>query len=160
VTVSTRWRRCSRRSGSRRASLVTSRKERSAVYYSLASPHVADLLAVARLILTGVLSGQAELLQDLRGSAAGKRADSTVVSGDPALVGAENLCHQAILMNHASGTVAPLDPELIQVGDAIGQRAQRRGLVQGSVRPVLVAEIRVLAQHDHQMPLIPYQGPV
>ena len=29
-------------------------------------------------------------------------------------------------MNHASGTVAPLDPELIQVGDAIGQRAQRR----------------------------------
>jgi hypothetical protein len=38
-------------------------------------------------------------------------------------------------MDHASGTVAPLDPELIQVGDAIGQRAQRRGLVQGSVRP-------------------------
>jgi hypothetical protein len=35
-------------------------------------------------------------------------------------------------MNHASGTIAPLDPELIQVGDAIGQRAQRSGLVQGS----------------------------
>ena len=31
-------------------------------------------------------------------------------------------CQQAILMNHASGTVAPLDPELIQVGDAIGRR--------------------------------------
>jgi hypothetical protein len=30
-------------------------------------------------------------------------------------VDAENLCHQAILVNHASGTVAPLDPELIQV---------------------------------------------
>jgi hypothetical protein len=29
-------------------------------------------------------------------------------------------------MNHASGTVAPLDPEPIQVGDAIGQRAQQR----------------------------------
>ena len=29
-------------------------------------------------------------------------------------------------MNHASGTVTPLDPELIQVGDAIGQRAQLR----------------------------------
>src|SRR5260370_31026134 len=52
-------------------------------------------------------------------------------------VGAENICHQAVLMNHASGAVAPLDPELIQVGDAIGQRAQRRGLVQGSVRPVV-----------------------
>ncbi len=62
-------------------------------------------------------------------------------------------------MDRASGTVTPLDPELIQVGDAIGQRAQRRGLVQGSVRPMPVAEVLVLAQHDHQMPLIPYQGP-
>ena len=53
----------------RRANLVTSRKEGSTVYYSLASPHVADLLALARLILTGVLSGQAELLNDLRASA-------------------------------------------------------------------------------------------
>jgi hypothetical protein len=50
--------------------------------------------------------------------------------------------------------------ELIQVGDVIGQRAQRRGLVQGSVRPVPVVEVLVLAQHDHQMPMIPYQGPV
>ncbi len=62
-------------------------------------------------------------------------------------------------MNHASGTVTPLDPELIQVGDAIGQRAQRRGLVQGSVRPVPVAEVLVLAQHDHQMPLSPGRRP-
>ena len=38
------------------------------MYYSLTSPHVAELLAVARLILTGVLSGQAELLDDLRAS--------------------------------------------------------------------------------------------
>jgi DNA-binding transcriptional ArsR family regulator len=53
----------------RRANLVTSRKEGPTVYYSLTSPHVAELLAVARLILTGVLSGQAELLQDLRASA-------------------------------------------------------------------------------------------
>lgn len=53
----------------RRANLVTSRKEGSTVYYSLTSPHVADLLAVARRILTGVLSGQAEMLQDLRASA-------------------------------------------------------------------------------------------
>ena len=30
-------------------------------------------------------------------------------------------------MNHASGTVAPLDPELIQVTGTVGQRAQRRG---------------------------------
>jgi ArsR family transcriptional regulator len=55
----------------RRANLVTSRKEGSAVYYSLTSPHVAELLTVARRILTGVLSGQADLLQDLRASAVG-----------------------------------------------------------------------------------------
>jgi len=63
-------------------------------------------------------------------------------------------------VDHTPGTVAPLDPELIQVGDAIGQRAQRRGLVQDSVRPVPVAEVLVLAQRDHQMPRIPYQDPV
>lgn len=50
----------------RRAGLVTTRKEGSNVYYSLTSPHVAELLAVARRILTGVLSGQVELLADLR----------------------------------------------------------------------------------------------
>ena len=51
------------------ANLVTSRKEGSSVRDSLTSPHVAELLAVARRILTGVLSGQAELLDDLRASA-------------------------------------------------------------------------------------------
>lgn len=50
----------------RRAGLVVSRKEGSTVVYSLTSPRVAELLAVARQILTGVLSGQAELLEDLR----------------------------------------------------------------------------------------------
>jgi hypothetical protein len=57
------------------------------------------------------------------------------------IVSADNRRHQAIIMNHASGAVAPLDPELIEVGDAIGQRAQWRGLVQGSVRPVGVIEV-------------------
>ena len=52
----------------RRAGLVTARKEGSSVCYSLTSPHVAELLTVARLILTGMLSGQAELLDDLRTS--------------------------------------------------------------------------------------------
>ncbi|TDB93941.1 metalloregulator ArsR/SmtB family transcription factor [Actinomadura sp. 7K534] len=50
----------------RRAGLVVSRKEGVTVIYSLTSPQVADLLAVARSILTGVLTGQAELLDDLR----------------------------------------------------------------------------------------------
>jgi ArsR family transcriptional regulator len=58
----------------RRTGLVTTRKEGSTVFYSLTSPHVAQLLAVARLILTGVLSGQVELLEDLRMPAASAAA--------------------------------------------------------------------------------------
>ncbi|MBO2450825.1 winged helix-turn-helix transcriptional regulator [Actinomadura barringtoniae] len=54
----------------RRANLVVARKEGATAYYSLTSPDVAELLAVARRILTGVLSGQADLLQDLRSSGA------------------------------------------------------------------------------------------
>jgi hypothetical protein len=36
------------------------------------------------------------------------------------IVGAENL-RQAIFVNHAPGAIAPLDPELIQIRDAVGQ---------------------------------------
>ncbi|MDX8141481.1 metalloregulator ArsR/SmtB family transcription factor [Lentzea sp. NBC_00516] len=50
----------------RRAGLVTTRKEGATVYYSLTSPHVAELLVVARRILSAVLSGKVELLEDLR----------------------------------------------------------------------------------------------
>ncbi|TCN32931.1 ArsR family transcriptional regulator [Kribbella orskensis] len=53
----------------RRAGLVTTRKEGSAVYYSLTSPHVAELLAVARVILTSVLTDQTELLDGLKADA-------------------------------------------------------------------------------------------
>ncbi|MFJ8962717.1 ArsR/SmtB family transcription factor [Lentzea sp. NPDC102401] len=49
----------------RRAGLVTTRKAGSTVYYTLTSPQVAELLVVARQILSGVLSGQIELLADL-----------------------------------------------------------------------------------------------
>lgn len=50
----------------RRTGLVATRKEGSSVHYSLTSPQVAELLAVARQILTGVISGQMELLDGLR----------------------------------------------------------------------------------------------
>ncbi|MFJ6075631.1 ArsR/SmtB family transcription factor [Streptomyces sp. NPDC093065] len=61
----------------RRSNLVVSRKEGSTVYYSLTSPQVAELLRVARGILSGVLAGQAELLADLR-------AGQTEPGGPPA----------------------------------------------------------------------------
>jgi DNA-binding transcriptional ArsR family regulator len=50
----------------RRAGLVTTRREGATVHYSTTSPQIAELMAVARSILTGVLSGQVELLEDLR----------------------------------------------------------------------------------------------
>lgn len=50
----------------RKANLVTTRREGSNVYYRLASDDLAELLRVARGILTGVLQGQAELLAGLR----------------------------------------------------------------------------------------------
>ncbi len=49
----------------RRAGLVTAKREGLSVSYTLTSPRVAELLAVARAILTGVVAGQAELLEDL-----------------------------------------------------------------------------------------------
>jgi ArsR family transcriptional regulator len=52
----------------RHAGLVTTRKEVAAVHYSLTSPRVSELLAVARSILTGILSRQVELLEDWRTS--------------------------------------------------------------------------------------------
>ncbi|KWW98248.1 ArsR family transcriptional regulator [Carbonactinospora thermoautotrophica] len=61
----------------RRAGLVTSRKQGSSVYYALTSPQVAELLAVARAILSGVLSGQAELLADLQSPPRARRSGNS-----------------------------------------------------------------------------------
>lgn len=60
----------------RRAGLVATRKEGSAVYYSLVSTQIADLMGVARSILTSVLSEQAELLSTLLSDARSARRDS------------------------------------------------------------------------------------
>lgn len=47
----------------RRACLVRARRQGLSVTYELASPQVADLLATARAILTGVVAGQVEALE-------------------------------------------------------------------------------------------------
>ncbi len=49
----------------RRAGLVVTRRQGTSVYYSLSSPELAELLAVARRFLTARLTGQADLLRDL-----------------------------------------------------------------------------------------------
>ncbi|MFJ1782163.1 ArsR/SmtB family transcription factor [Streptomyces anulatus] len=73
----------------RRAGLVTARREGSTVHYTLADPGVAELLRVARTILTGVLAGQAELLADLR-AAGGSGDDAPVKAPDDVADGAGN----------------------------------------------------------------------
>lgn len=50
----------------RRAGLVRTRKQGTQVFYALAAPEVADLLALSRHILTDVLTGQVAVLEDLR----------------------------------------------------------------------------------------------
>jgi DNA-binding transcriptional ArsR family regulator len=48
----------------RRAGLVTAHRDGLTVSYALTTPQVADLLTVARAILTGVVATQAEVLDD------------------------------------------------------------------------------------------------
>ncbi|MFF7838346.1 ArsR/SmtB family transcription factor [Streptomyces ossamyceticus] len=50
----------------RRSGIVTSTRESSTVVYELAGGDVADLMTAARRILTEVLTGQGELLAELR----------------------------------------------------------------------------------------------
>jgi ArsR family transcriptional regulator len=52
----------------RRAGVVTTRKEGNTVIYSIASPDIAELLAVARKVLTTVLNDRVAVLADLRGN--------------------------------------------------------------------------------------------
>jgi DNA-binding transcriptional ArsR family regulator len=53
----------------RRAGVVATRKQGNSVIYSMASPDMAELLAVARKVLTGLLNDQVDLLKDLEASA-------------------------------------------------------------------------------------------
>lgn len=50
----------------RRAGVVTARKDGNSVIYSIASSDIAQLLAVARKVLTTVLSDRVAVLEDLR----------------------------------------------------------------------------------------------
>jgi ArsR family transcriptional regulator len=55
---------------------VVARKQGNSVIYAMASPDIAELLAVARKVLTGLLNEQISVLKDLKAStrAANRRA--------------------------------------------------------------------------------------
>jgi hypothetical protein len=61
-------------------------------------------------------------------------------------------------MNRASSAITPPDAERVRAGDITWQRAKRRSLVQGAVRPVHV--VLMLAQDAHRGAPVPGQGPV
>ena len=96
---------------------------------------------VKRIVnLGGIVSGRAAAFHRTCARAAKWGTSSWAVAcRRPGLslgpVGAENLRHQVILVNHSSSAVAPEDPVVIQVRDAIGQRSQGRGLRQGATGP-------------------------
>ncbi|MEU8579749.1 ArsR/SmtB family transcription factor [Streptomyces abikoensis] len=57
----------------RRSGIVTSTRTGSTVVYELAGGDVADLMSAARRILTQMLTGQNELLEELRDAEVGAR---------------------------------------------------------------------------------------
>src|SRR3979411_1667181 len=68
-------------------------------------------------------------------------------------------CDQAIFVDQATGASLSSDAVPLKI-DRFGQRFQRRGAVQGPVRPVLVVVGLVLAQDPPQMVLVPDEGAV
>jgi len=52
----------------RKAGVVTAHKRGNSVIYSMASPDMAQLLGVARRVLTGLLNDQVSMLKDLEAS--------------------------------------------------------------------------------------------
>src|ERR1035441_8240003 len=66
---------------------------------------------------------------------------------------------QAIFADQATDASVSSDAVLTEI-DRFGQRLQRRGAVQGAVRPMLVVVDLVVAQDPPQMVLVPDQGAV
>jgi hypothetical protein len=68
-----------------------------------------------------------------------------------------------VFTEDAAEAVASMDVEmgeLVGVGDRFGQWAERRGVCEGAVGPVLVVEGLVFAQRVEEMGLVPDEGAV
>ena len=62
----------------RRAGLVAARKQGNTVIYSMTSQDMAELLQVARKVLTGLLTDQVGLLKDLQSSSRATAGDRSM----------------------------------------------------------------------------------
>src|ERR1022692_4470610 len=63
-------------------------------------------------------------------------------------------CDQAILVDQATDASLSSDAVQVEIG-RLGQRLQRRGAMQGPVRPVLIVVRLVVVQNPPQMGLVP-----
>ena len=74
----------------RRAGVVDAQRDGNTVIYSIASPDIAELLMVARKVLTGMLSDRVAVLEDLRAGGRGGSVhglDAQSPSGSVEIVG-------------------------------------------------------------------------
>ena len=55
-------------------------------------------------------------------------------------------CGEGVFVDDAAEPVVSADPNVVEVDDGCGERSERRGLVKGAVRPVLVVVSLVFAQ--------------
>lgn len=68
-------------------------------------------------------------------------------------------CEQAMFVDLATDASVSSDAVLLKI-DGFGQRFQRRGAVQGAVRPVLIVVSLILTQDPAQMVLVPDESAV
>jgi hypothetical protein len=64
-------------------------------------------------------------------------------------VGAEYVvrsCGERVFVDGAAEPVVSADPKVVEVGDECRERCERRGLVKGALRPMLVVVSLVFAQ--------------
>ena len=59
-----------------------------------------------------------------REAVSGRTCLRVLIRASGAVVGAGNLCHQVIFVEDAASAVTTLDPEMIQISNAVGQGAE------------------------------------
>ncbi len=63
-------------------------------------------------------------------------------------------------MNHAAGAVTSLNPEPVKVGDVVGGRRSGAACFRARCGRWVLSKSSYSPQHGHNVPLVPYQGPV
>jgi hypothetical protein len=137
------------------------------------------LMRAMPVVVAGVLSQNLAQMplaedQDVIRALAPERAHEPLGPTRTRSASAQANCWSSMSRSPACGCRRPMPPgdireSRLRRGRAAGggggparnanwRRVQRRGLVQGGVRPVGVVEVLVLVRHGHQVALVPAQG--